>query len=198
MKQKLKNFISNINMKYLFVIVPLILIGILIVISSVFGIINDSKKESEIKTIILKTKDNKVSLEFNESFTKEEIGEYDLYAKDSKRQLITGIFTYNLSEYNENSAKEILDNQVEYFKKTRNDMIIYKNETINDFDDKIVTRVEYSGKAIDSSNCIYIFSVIEFKNNPDYVLYSNQVLIKDDYEKYSKELIKIINDAKLE
>ena len=109
-----------------------------------------------------------------------------------------GVFTYTLSDYEENSAKEILDNQIEYFKKTRNDMKIYKKEEIQDLSDKVITKVEYSGKSTDSSDCIYIFSVTEFKNAQGYVLYSNQVLLKSDYENNSEELYNILKSAKLE
>lgn len=199
MKEKFKNLVLKINMKYLFVVVPLVLISFLIVLSSIFGLIKDSReKKDETKTSVFKTKDNRVSLTFNVSFKKEEIGEYDLYAKDEDRQLITGVFTYNLNEYEEKSAKEILNNQIEYFKKTRNDMKIYKDEKIQDYDDKTITRVEYSGKSTDSSDCIYIFSIVEFKSDPNYVVYSNQVLLKSDYEKYSNSLKKIISSIKLE
>lgn len=199
MKNRFSKFISNINIKYLFVIVPVVLIVILVLLSIIFGTLKITKNtKEELKDIVLKTKDEKVSFIFKESYKKSDTGEYDLYAKDEDRQLITGIFTYNLSEYEENSAKEILNNQIEYFIKTRNDMKIYKKETVTDYKDKIITRIEYSGKTTDSSDCIYIFSTIEFKNNSDYVIYSNQVLLKSDYDKYSKELKNIISSAKLE
>lgn len=199
MKEKIRNLVSKINMKYLFVILPIILIAVLIIVSSIFGIIKESnEKKEEEKEIVLKTNDNRVSFTLKQTFSKKEIGEYDLYVKDDNRQLITGIFTYTLSEYEENSAKEILDNQVEYFKKTRNDMKIYKEEVKKEYEDKFITRIEYSGKSTDSSECIYIFSVIEFKNDANYVVYSNQVLLKSDYENYAKELKNIIKSAKLE
>lgn len=199
MKDKMKNIVSKINVKYLFVLLPAILIVLLLIVSSIFGAINEKKiKKEEAKEITYKTKDNKVSYTFKETFKTSEVGEYDLYVKDNKRQMIMGVFTYTLSDYEENSAKEILDNQIKYFKKTRNDMKIYKKEEVQDLSDKVITKVEYSGKSTDSSDCIYIFSVTEFKNAQGYVLYSNQVLLKSDYENNSEELYNILKSAKLE
>ena len=195
----MKNIVSKINVKYLFVLLPAILIVLLLIVSSIFGTIKEKKiKKEEAKEITYKTKDNKVSYTFKETFKTSEVGEYDLYVKDDKRQMIMGVFTYTLSDYEENSAKEILDNQIEYFKKTRNDMKIYKKEEVQDLSDKVITKVEYSGKSTDSSDCIYIFSVTEFKNAQGYVLYSNQVLLKSDYENNSEELYNILKSAKLE
>lgn len=199
MKDKMKNIVSKINVKYLFVLLPAILIVLLLIVSSIFGTIKEKEiKKEESKEITYKTKDNKVSYTFKETFKTSEVGEYDLYVKDDKRQMIMGVFTYTLSDYEENNAKEILDNQIEYFKKTRNDMKIYKKEEIQDLSDKVITKVEYSGKSTDSSDCIYIFSVTEFKNAQGYVLYSNQVLLKSDYENNSEELYNILKSAKLE
>lgn len=199
MKDKMKNIVSKINVKYLFVLLPAILIVLLLIVSSICGTIKEKEiKKEESKEITYKTKDNKVSYTFKETFKTSEAGEYDLYVKDDKRQMIMGVFTYTLSDYEENSAKEILDNQIEYFKKTRNDMKIYKKEEVQDLSDKVITKVEYSGKSTDSSDCIYIFSVTEFKNAQGYVLYSNQVLLKSDYENNSEELYNILKSAKLE
>ena len=199
MKNTMKNIVSKLNVKYLFVLLPAILIVLLLIVSSICGTIKEKEiKKEEAKEITYKTKDNKVSYTFKETFKTSEVGEYDLYVKDNKRQMIMGVFTYTLSDYEENSAKEILDNQIEYFKKTRNDMKIYKKEEVQDLSDKVITKVEYSGKSTDSSDCIYIFSVTEFKNAQGYVLYSNQVLLKSDYENNSEELYNILKSAKLE
>ena len=182
MKDKMKNIVSKINVKYLFVLLPAILIVLLLIVSSICGTIKEKEiKKEESKEITYKTKDNKVSYTFKETFKTSEVGEYDLYVKDNKRQMIMGVFTYTLSDYEENSAKEI-----------------YKKEEVQDLSDKVITKVEYSGKSTDSSDCIYIFSVTEFKNAQGYVLYSNQVLLKSDYENNSEELYNILKSAKLE
>ena len=200
MKEKIKNIGSKINMKYLFVVVPVVLILLLVIISSVFTIKNDKKEEvkkEEVKTNIYTTKDNKVDFTFKEGFKNNEVGEYDLYAKDEKRQLIMGVFTYDLNNYEEKTGKEVLDKQVAYFLKTRNDMKLFKKEVIKEYEDKKITMVEYSGKTTDSSECVYVFSVIEFKNAPLYTVYSTNVVIKDNYEEYIKEVKDILKNAKL-
>lgn len=202
MKEKIKNAISKINMKYLFLILPIILILLLIIASAVFTINNsdekkETKKEEKIKTNIYTTKDNRVDFTFNEGFKNNDVGEYDLYAKDEKRQLIMGIFTYDLNNYEENTGKEILDKQVNYFLKTRNDMKIFKNEIIKEYEDKKITMVEYSGKTTDSAECVYLFSVIEFNNAPGYVIYSTNVIVKKHYEEYIKEVKDVLKNAKL-
>ncbi len=198
MKEKIKTIISKINMKYLFVVIPLILILILIVVSSMFTIKEDSEKEvEEIKTNTYTTKDNKVDFTFNEGFKQSDVGEYDLYVKDDEKQLIMGIFTYDLESYEENTAKEVLDNQTQYFLKTRNDMTLFKKELTKEYEDKKITTVEYSGKSADSSQCVYVFSVIEFNNLPNYVVYSTNVIVKEKYEQYIKEVKDIVKSAKL-
>ena len=45
MKDKMKNIVSKINVKYLFVLLPAILIVLLLIVSSIFGTI----KEKEIR-----------------------------------------------------------------------------------------------------------------------------------------------------
>ena len=198
MKEKIKTIISKINMKYLFVVIPLILILILIVVSSMFTIKEDSEKEvEEIKTNTYTTKDNKVDFTFNEGFKQSDVGEYDLYVKDDEKQLIMGIFTYDLESYEENTAKEVLDNQTQYYLKTRNDMTLFKKELTKEYEDKKITTVEYSGKSADSSQCVYVFSVIEFNNLPNYVVYSTNVIVKEKYEQYIKEVKDIVKSAKL-
>lgn len=203
MKEKLKNIGSKINMKYLFLILPIILILLLIIISSVFAINDDIKetkepqKEEEIKTNTYTTKDNRVDFTFNEGFKNSEVGEYDLYVKDEERQLIMGVFTYDLNNYEENTGKEILDKQVEYFLKTRNDMKIFKEETTKEYDDKKIITVEYSGKTTDSADCVYLFSALEFNSAPGYIVYSTNVILKGHYEEYIKEVKDILKNAKL-
>lgn len=203
MKEKLKSIGSKINMKYLFLVLPVILILLLIIVSSIFTV-NDGgkgakeiKEKKEIKTNTYTTKDNRVDFTFNKGFKNSEVGEYDLYVKDDKRQLIMGIFTYDLNNYEEKTGKEILDKQVAYFLKTRNDMKVFKSETTKEYADKKITMVEYSGKTTDSADCVYLFSITEFNNAPGYVIYSTNVIIKKHYEEYIKEVKDILKSSKL-
>lgn len=198
----MKKIFSKKNMKYLFIIIPAILILILIVVSAFFtnskdDIEEEKKEEKVVKTNIYTTKDNKIDFTFNSGFKNKEAGDYDLYVKDEERQLIMGVFTYDLNNYEENTSKEILDKQVSYFLKTRNDMKVFKEETTKEYEDRKITTVEYVGQTTDSAECVYIFSVMEFNAAPSYVVYSTNVIVKDNYEEYIKEVKDILKNAKL-
>ena len=181
-------------LKWLILILPLILIILFITISSLSNEVTNEIEE--VKTKEFTTKDNRVSFTVYEQYKQEEKGNYDLYLNKDGKQIV-GVFTYNLSEYLESTAKEVLDNQVNAFVNTRKDMKIYKKETIEDLEDKKITRVEYSGKTDSSSDCVYIFSVIEFKSDPNYVVYVNEVVLKKHYELNIEEMLNILKSAKL-
>ena len=72
-----------------------------------------------------------------------------------------------------------------------------KKEKVIDMDDKTITKVEYTGTNTDSSECVYIFAVIDFKADANYVLYSNEVLLHKEYEKNISEMIDILKNVKL-
>lgn len=181
------------NLKWLFVIVPILAI---IVFVAVATIISAGKKEEKIKEVNYVTKDSRVTFTFTEDFTKKDLGEYDLYVTKNDKQVF-GAFTYNLNEYEESSSKEILTNQVNYFLNTRQNMKLFKKETITNLEDKTITRVEYTGKSNDSSDCVYVFAVIDFKADPNYVVYANEVIIKKNYEGQIGDMISILESAKL-
>lgn len=204
MKERIKKISMKINMKYLFVIIPLILIVLLIVLSSFYAEKSNDSNQKKIKpkkvvekTTVYTTKDAKVDFTFKDGYKVVDKGEYDLYAKNDKKQIILAVFTYNLENYEEKTGKEILDAQVGYFLKTRNNMKVFKNEISKTYADKTITRIEYSGKSNDSSECVYVFSAIEFNNVPNYVVYVSQVLLKSDYEKYIKEINNTLISAKI-
>ena len=119
-----------------------------------------------------------------------------MYLTKNDKQIV-GLFTYNLNEYEEKNSKEILDKQIEYFTSTRKDFKLFKKEKIIDLDDKKITKVEYSGTNTDSSDCVYIFAVIDFKSDPNYVVYSNEVILHKDYESNISEMLNILKNAKL-
>lgn len=200
MNNRINNIESKVNMKWLFFIIPVIIIFTLIIVSSVFTVKEDKKpKEEKIKDVIFTTKDNRVDFKSTTkyNFKNNEVSDYDLYLKDDKNQLTTAVFAYDLSTLEENTGRDILNNQILYFLKTRDDMKVFKEEHVKKLEDKTVTTVEYSGKSENSSECIYRFSSVEFTGDLNYVLYITQVIIKDDYEKHIKEMKDIIETAKL-
>lgn len=185
---------KKFKLKWLTVIIPILLLIIFLIV--VMCIPNKKAEPKKINYKTHTTKDNKVSFSISDEFTKKDTGEYDLYATNKDKQII-GVFTYNLNEYEEKSSKQILDKQINYFKNTRKDMKLFKKESKIEMEDKIITRVEYSGKTSSSSDCVYIFSVIDFKNNNNYVVYVNEVILEDKYETNIGEMINILKSAKL-
>lgn len=181
-------------LKWLFIIIPFLAVVLFVIM--VEFIPNKSEKNIEIKTKNYTTKDSRVTFLADELYNQEEKGDYDLYINKDNKQVV-GAFTYNLNEYEESSSKEILDKQINYFVNSRNDMKLFKKETKIDMDDKVITRVEYSGKTDKSSDCVYIFSVIDFKSDTNYVVYVNEVIIKSMYEKHIGEMVDILKSAKL-
>ena len=182
---------KKFNLKWLFLIVPVILIVIFVIVANIIN-----SKPKEVRKVNYTTKDNRVVFTFNEDFIKKDVGDYDLYATKNDRQIF-GLFTYNLNEYEENNSKEILDKQISYFLETRKNMKLYKKESKIEMDDKIITKIEYSGKSDESSDCVYIFSVIDFKADTNYVVYANEVIIENEYEKNIGEMTDILKSAKL-
>ena len=181
-------------LKWLFILIPVFAVLLFLIVVMLIPNKNGDIKELKIKEY--KTKDNRVTFSADENYKQEEKGEYDLYLNKDNKQIV-GAFTYNLSEYEEKSAKEVLDKQVNNFISSRKDMKLFKKETTDDMEDKTIIRVEYSGKTDKSSDCLYVFSVINFKADPNYVIYINEVIIKERYENHISEMINILQSAKL-
>ena len=178
----------NFNKKWLYVVVLSTILVPLIIIF-VLSVTDTSKKQEEVKM-------NDASYTTKEDFKQKNVSNYDLYLTKNDKQVI-GFFTYALNEYEENSSKEILDKQIEYFASTRKDLKLFKKENVIDMDDKTITKVEYIGTNTDSTECIYVFAVVDFKADTNYVLYSNSVILHKDYEKNISEMIDILKNVKL-
>lgn len=183
----------KLNKKYVIIALSIILISLIIIF-----VMNNKgyNKNEKIEKINYTTSDNRITITATEDFKKKNVSNYDLYITKDDKQVI-GFFTYNLNEYEENNSKEILYKQIEYFKNTRKDFKIFKKERTIYLDDKKITKIEYSGINDNSSDCIYIFAVIDFKDDANYVLYSNEVVLNNDYEDNIDNLINIIKSAKL-
>jgi len=181
-------------LKWFIILIPVFVVILFLLIAALIP--NKAAEVEKKKEKEFITKDNRVVLKAYEDFKQEDKGEYDLYLNKNKTQIL-GLFTYYLSEYEENSSKEILDHQTNAFINTRKDMKIWKKEYKIEMDDKTITKVEYIGKTDKSSDCIYIFATIDFKADPNYVVYVNEVILKDDYENNIGEMNNILQSAKL-
>ena len=130
------------------------------------------------------------------AFLLTEVGEYDLYLKDTKRQINMGVFTYSLSEY-QTTPEEILKEQVDFILETREQAEVISEETKNLIDGKTITTKTLTGTK-NNSKCNYQLSVITTTNNEDYAVFIIQVTLEEDYENYKEELMKILYDTKIE
>ncbi len=181
-------------LKWFIILIPLFAVLTFAIVVSLIP--NKEAKKEKIKLIEFTTKDDKVVFLADEKFKKDEKGEYDLYLNKNNLQIL-GVFTYDLNEYEEKSAKEVLDKQTNAFLSSRKNTELFKKEQTINTDDKTIIKVEYSGKTEKSSDCVYIFSVISFNNNPNYVLYIDEVIIKNKYEDNISEMIDILKSARL-
>ena len=186
-------------LKWLFIIIPVLLLITFVFYMNII-LTNNKEKITSITKKEFQTKDQRVTFSASEEFISQEQGEYDLYLtrkeKGKNRQAL-GVFTYYLNEYEENSSKQILDKQINYFLENKKNMKIFKKEYTTTLDDKTITTVEYSGNADTSTDCIYIFSVIDFSADTNYVVYVNEIILKKDYEKVISQMKDILKSAKL-
>lgn len=181
-------------LKWFILLLPALAVLIILVFIALTP--NKTGEIKQIKTKNVVTKDSRVMFSVDEKYKTEEKGEYDLYLNKNNEQIV-GVFTYNLNEYEQNSSKEILDNRSQSFLSTKKNMKLFKKETKIEMDDKTITSVQYSGKTDKSSECIYIISVIDFKNDSNYVVYINEVILKNKYEENIREMNDILKSAKL-
>ena len=181
-------------LKWLIIILPLLFLILYVILHPIIS--NTKTEEAKIKAKEFTTKDGRVAFNASEEFKQEEKSDYDLYLNKNNTQIVGG-FTYILSDYEENTSKLILDKQVNSFITSKKDMKLFKKEMKIEMDDKIITKVEYSGKSDKSSDCIYIFSVIDFKIDANYTIYINEVIFKKDYESKISEMIDILKSAEL-
>ncbi|MBQ9024371.1 MAG: hypothetical protein IJ105_04040 [Bacilli bacterium] len=181
-------------LKWFIILLPAIAILLFLLIIALIP--NKTEELPKIKYKDFTTKDSRVTFSLDEKYKQEEKGEYDLYLNYNNEKIV-GVFTYNLNEYEQNSSKEILDNRARSFLSTKQNMKLFKKETKTELEDKTITTVEYSGKTDKSSECVYIISVIDFKNDPNYVVYINEVILKNQYELNIREMNNILQSAKL-
>ena len=157
---------------------------------------NQDIEETVFENETYKTPDNKTEFTVSSAFLLTEVGEYDLYLKDTKRQINMGVFTYSLSEY-QTTPEEILKEQVDFILETREQAEVISEETKNLIDGKTITTKTLTGTK-NNSKCNYQLSVITTTNNEDYAVFIIQVTLEEDYENYKEELMKILYDTKIE
>ena len=159
--------------------------------------INEERKRIEEERNIYNTKDNVVAFTFRHGYKKLEVGEYDLYVKNTEKNVIFTAYTYDTTLYEQTTPDQFIDKGISDISKDKEKFDVFKQKETIDKEDKVITTVEYKGKTKESSMCIYKISVISFKNKPDYLVYTVSVITEKNYDLYIKEINEILNNSKI-
>ena len=145
-------------------------------------------EENVVKKPLIIEEDD-VIIEFPAGYRETEIGQYDFYAKDTKRLINFGGFVYD--EDDNDTADEIIRFRDSWIKSSRDSVELIdtiKEETL----DSIITTNIYIGSNEGTKNMYYI-SVIEFKNTNCFVNVISTYL-HEDYLDYKNELLQILDN----
>ena len=151
----------------------------------------------EKKRITINENNNLFAFEFKLGYEKSNTGEYDLYVKNKEKNVVFTEFTYDTNLYEQKTLEDYLLKGVSDIESTKKNAKVYKEKELKEFEDKKVYSIAYEGKTDKASTCIYRITVIQFNSNPNYMIYTVIVTLKDDYEKLSPELDEIIKSAKI-
>lgn len=155
------------------------------------------QKELEMKRVTYSEKNNQFSFDFKTSYKQKEVGEYDLYVKDSKRNIVFTAFTYDTSRYEQKNIEEYLLKGVSDIENSKENAKIYKEKKLTELEDRKIYEIVYEGKSEKSDPCIYRISVIQFNSNQGLIEYVVTVTLKEDYPSLEKEINEIINSVKI-
>ena len=162
--------------------------------------INEEKakqKEEEAKRITYTDKTNNFSFDFKLGYKQKEVGEYDLYVKNSEKNIILSAFTYDISLYEQKSLDDYLNKGILDIENSKKNAKIYKEKEYKELEDRKVLEIVYEGNSENSSLCVYRITAISFNDKPGYVLFSIIVSLKEDYSNQVNEIDEIINSAKI-
>ncbi len=144
-----------------------------------------------------KTKDEKASFTFRHGYIKDDIGEYDLYVINKSNNIIFTAFTYDTEKYEQKTSEDYIKKGISDIEEGKEKFELLNKQKVVEKDDKTITTVEYAGKTKDSSLCVYRISTIVFKSNPNYLIYTVEVITKNTYENNLDILNEILESAKL-
>ncbi|MBR4830335.1 MAG: hypothetical protein IKZ96_01030 [Bacilli bacterium] len=154
-------------------------------------------QKEENKRITINENNNLFAFAFKMGYEKSNVGEYDLYVKNEEKNVVFTEFTYDTNLYEQKTLEDYLLKGVSDIETTKKNAKVYKEKELKELEDRKAYSIIYEGKTKDASTCIYRITVIQFNSNPNYMLYTVIVTLKDDYEKLSPELDDIINSAKI-
>lgn len=162
--------------------------------------IEEEKKRQQAKEdtrISYIEKNNMFSFDFKLGYKKSDVGEYDLYVKNKDKNIIFTEFTYDTNLYEQKTIEEYLLKGVSDIESSKKNAKIYKEKELKELEDRKVYTIIYEGKTDKSDTCIYKISVINFNSNPNIMVYTVTITLKEDYPKLEKELNEIIDSIKI-
>lgn len=172
--------------KNLFRMIIFVILSLVVTFFGIFIAFNVDKNYSKKTVFII---EDGVKVNFSGKFRETEIGEYDFYLKDEKRQINIGGFIYD--EDDNEQPSHILSIRDSWVKVTRSPATLldtYKEET----DDSIINTNIYVGTNEGIKN-IYYISTIEFKDKECFVN-TLSIYLYDENIDYKDEIKKILID----
>lgn len=130
-----------------------------------------------------------VKIKFTSGFKEIDVGEFDFYVKDRRRQINFGGFVYD--EDDNDTANDVMVARDHWIKTTRGTVTILDTIT-EETDDSIINTNIYIGTNDGIKNMYYI-STVEFKNSNCFVNVISTYL-HDDYLDYKDELLLILKN----
>lgn len=198
---KFVNQDNKIIFRYLFFIIPVIGCSVIFFLgldkyNSELDRIEAERKAIEAERNYYSTKDNSVTFTFRHGYKTSEVGEYDLYVKNEEEKVVFTAFTYNTVLYDQKTSDEFLSKGINDISANKKLFELYKDKEEKDYSDKVIKTISYKGKTENSALCIYRISVIEFKNVPDYLVYTVEIVTEKNYKKNLSNLDEILASAK--
>lgn len=130
-----------------------------------------------------------VSVRVGSGYREVEIGEYDFYLKDTRRQINIGGFVY---DEDDSDTPDIILKSRDTWIKTSRDNVTLLDSITKETDDSLINLNIYIGSNNGIKNMYYI-STIEFKNTNCFVNVISTYLY-EDYLDYKEVLIKVLED----
>lgn len=138
-----------------------------------------------------------IEIELKNSYTLvEEKNNYNFYATNNEKIYI-GIFAYKVDDYDNFMLEDVLNNEIEYLGKTRDDVELLEEKKTMNTNDSIITTAVYLGTKDNSARTIYMLSTISFNNAKNYNVMVIQTCKKINYNKYKNEMLKNLTNIRI-
>ena len=191
----------NIIIRALLYLIPIIAFAFIFFIGlnkydSELKRIDEEKKAIEAERHTYTSKDGSVSFTFRHGYVTSDVGEYDLYVKNDEEKVVFTTFVYNTALYDQQTSDDFLSKGVNDISANKKIFDLFEDKVEKNYEDKVIKTISYKGKTESSALCIYRISTIEFKNVPNYLVYTVEIVTEKNYKKYLNKLDEILISAK--